>query len=87
MVFYLNPGLQINSFRFDGKEVAFERENQVVVAERQIVPGDSVILDIIYAGMVDERVCYLDMPLEVIKREKRALDFICPFGKRYAFFR
>lgn len=85
VVFYLNPGLQINSFRFDGKEVAFERENQVVVAERQIVPGDSVILDIIYAGRVDERVCYLDMPLEVIKREKRAMDFICPFGKRYAF--
>lgn len=85
VVLYLNPGLEITSFQIDGKDVAFERENQVVIAERQVVPGDSVVLHIVYAGRVDENVCYLDVPQDIIEKDRRAMDLICPFGKRYAF--
>ncbi len=85
VVLYLNPGLEINTFQIDEENFAFERENQVVIAGRQVAPGDSVVVRIDYAGSVDECVCYLDISREIIKKEKQTMDLLCPFGKRYAF--
>lgn len=85
MVFYLNPGLKVASVQIGNEYVSFRREQQVVVAEREVAPGDSLVLSVTYGGKIDEEICYLDIPGEVVYDTWQTRFLTCRFGKRYAF--
>lgn len=63
-VFYLNPGLQVKGIYLNGEKVAFERKNQVVICEREVLPGEMQNFTMEYAGTIDETIGYLDIPDE-----------------------
>lgn len=83
IVLFLNPGLRVSEVRVDGKEVAFERDNQVVVLRHGLAAGDSARVELVYGGKIDERYCYLDMPDLHYRETGRGNDFL-NFGRRYA---
>lgn len=51
IVLYLNPALKIYSMGEEGKKLSFHREQQLVVIERPLLPGDSVTLQ----RLIEER--------------------------------
>lgn len=55
---YLNPGLVINKVSAGEKKVGSFRNNQVLLLDYPLAPGDSVNLCMMYEGRIDERVCY-----------------------------
>lgn len=64
--FCLNPGMKIKNITVEGKEVPFTREEQVLIVDfgREYKPNEPLSLQINYAGNIDERLCYLDIPQE-----------------------
>ena len=83
IVLFLNPGLRVSEVLVEGEEVAFERDNQVVVLRHGLAAGDSVKVEMEYEGKIDERYCYLDMPDLHYRETGRGNDFL-NFGRRYA---
>lgn len=67
-----------------GKKFGFHRENQVIVVQKELQPGENITLRIEYDGKIDERICYLDIS---DKEYDHAywLDKKWRFGKRSAF--
>lgn len=87
---YLNPALKIYSMGEEGKKLSFHREQQLVVIERPLLPGDSVTLQLAYRGKIDETICYPDISWEnkqsAGKYEPRSrLKGLFNFGVHYAF--
>ena len=90
IVLYLNPALKIYSMGEEGKKLSFHREQQLVVIERPLLPGDSVTLQLAYRGKIDETICYPDISWEnkqsAGKYEPRSrLKGLFNFGVHYAF--
>ena len=85
IILYLNPGLEVLSLRVNESDVFFARENQAIIIKQPIFPNDTMELHIEYKGKIDERVCYLDIPDEVVFDMGQTKHFTCRFGKRYAF--
>ena len=54
LLLFLNPGLKISKLEEGGRKVPFQRERQVVVIERPLAPGDSVVFEMEYGGYIDE---------------------------------
>jgi len=82
--FYLNPSLQVTSVEVAGQSLPFTRENQVILVEKALAPGEEISMTLTYEGRIDETICYTDLP------EKDYLDNEVPerpyrFGKRYAW--
>ena len=50
LLLFLNPGLKISKLEEGGRKVPFQRERQVVVIERPLAPGDSVVFEMEYGG-------------------------------------
>ncbi len=84
VVLYLNPGLRVESLTCGQEVLPFEREKQAVIVKRALRAGDTLRLDMEYAGTVDEAVCYTDVPLKE-RRERQAYKGLYNFGKRYAW--
>lgn len=84
LIFYLNPGLSVRQLWDKGKNLVFHRENQVIVVQKELQPGENITLRIEYDGKIDERICYLDIS---DKEYDHAywLDKKWRFGKRSAF--
>lgn len=82
VLFYLNPSLEVLSVKERGKEIPVTRDHQVVRLEREVGTGERLEITVVYAGGIDERVCYLDVPDEH-QREKQFLT--CRFGKHNVF--
>ena len=60
---YLNPGLKITHVtNRHGQAIPYQREHQVIRFEQPLAPGDSITLALEYQGIIDERICYLDIP-------------------------
>ncbi len=89
MVMYLNPGLTIDSLRREGQPVPFRRDNQVIVVQLPLGPGEETNLEMAYRGNIDERICYLDIPDETYNNPRYPriglIDRAFRFGKRHAF--
>lgn len=83
--FCLNPGLKVENIRREGKEVNFTREKQILIVDfgTPVEKGDSVTFEINYRGKVDESLCYLDIPEEVL--HKQYTKFMFNIDKRYTF--
>ncbi|WP_059025633.1 hypothetical protein [Gabonibacter massiliensis] len=64
LVIYLNPGLKVNSLEIDGKMVPFKREQQAIVSEKKLKPGEKVEVTIDYEGNIENDICFLDTDSE-----------------------
>lgn len=83
--FCLNPGMEVRSITSEGKKLSFERIEHLMIVDfgRQISQGDTALLDISYDGIVDERICYLDIPEELQVTNDKVL--LMKIDKRYAY--
>ncbi|WP_294141924.1 ABC transporter permease [uncultured Sanguibacteroides sp.] len=83
VLFYLNPGLELSSLVIDGKELSFERKDQVIVVPFRMEPGARSLVTMKYSGRIDPLICYP----EIADREFTAMDFnnmLC-LGHRFFF--
>ena len=62
LVFYLNPWLEVSSVTVDGESVAFRREEQVLLVDGGVAPGEKKDVVVNYEGKIDNRFCFLDTP-------------------------
>lgn len=84
LIFSLNEGLLVNSFKLNGKETPFVRNNHLIIIENILVqPGQEVEAEISYSGKINETFCYLDIPEE--ERAEKYGKFVLNVDKRYAF--
>lgn len=83
--FCLNPGLQVKEIKSDGKTLDFSRESQILLVNfpAPVSKGDTVSLSVSYEGKIDESLCYLDVPAEVLEGKNN--DFLFNIDKRYVF--
>lgn len=84
LIFSLNEGLLVNSFKLNGKETPFVRNNHLIITENILLqPGQEVEVEISYSGKINETFCYLDIPEE--ERSEKYGKFVLNVDKRYAF--
>lgn len=85
-VFTLNPGFRITSVQTDGQALPFRRTEHLLWIEFRdtIQKKEQVHLDIEYTGRIDERICYLDIPEEVLIEQEKFMGTF-NVGKRYAY--
>lgn len=84
LIFSLNEGLQINSFKLNGQETPFVRNNHLIISENiSFLPGEETEVEISYSGKINETFCYLDIPEE--ERSEKYGKFVLNVDKRYAF--
>ncbi len=81
---YLNPDLQVTRLTVNNTPAPFTRDHQAIVIDRQILPGDSLVLNIDYSGSIDERICYLDITDDEYYNMTRG-DDVYRYGRRYIF--
>lgn len=59
LILYLNPGVTVRQVTADTANLSFSRDHQaLVIRGTRIHPGDSIHVEIRYAGMIDESICY-----------------------------
>ena len=63
-ILYLNPGLSIVSLTSEEQELFYNREGHVVVIKRRMECGEELPLRVEYEGIIDEAICYLELPDE-----------------------
>ncbi|MDR2130395.1 MAG: hypothetical protein LBP56_04400 [Odoribacteraceae bacterium] len=64
---YLNPALEVTALRDDSGPLAFTRDRQVLRVTRNLAAAERCTLDIAYEGGIDERVCYPDIPDDLVR--------------------
>ncbi len=84
-IFNLNPSLVINSVKIGGENANFERQGHLLILNpgQPLVSGDSAALEINYAGIIDEDVCFPDIDEEL--REEPFRGWVYNIDKRHAF--
>ena len=63
-ILYLNPGLSIVSLTSEEQELFYNREGHAVVIKRRMECGEELPLRVEYEGIIDEAICYLELPDE-----------------------
>ncbi len=84
VVLYLNPGLKVDKILKEGKEVSFSRDHQVLILDDKLESGDSVRYVLDYGGRIDESICYVDQPDELVFDSRTIGSSLFRSGKRYA---
>ena len=85
IILYLNPALEIISLKSEDRKISFGREGQVVRVNEALAPGDSIGLQIMYGGKINENVCYLDVVDKEIMDPDMNSQRPFYFGKNYCF--
>ena len=69
----------------EGSLLISKRDNQILLVDfgEEVLPGDTVSFSIRYSGKIDSKFCYLDIPAEVLQKERR--DFLFNIDKQYVF--
>lgn len=83
--FTLNPGFSVSEALYNGSQLQVERELHLVkitFPEEQTIE-DTVAFTLKYNGIIDERICYLDIPEELLVESVGLSKY--KMGKRYAF--
>ncbi|HRX10228.1 MAG TPA: hypothetical protein P5210_01200 [Draconibacterium sp.] len=85
LIFSLNDGLQISSFKLNGTETPFLREKHLVIVSDKVElkPGEEIKAEFSYAGKINEALCYLDIDEEVM--QEKYGKFVLNVDKRFAF--
>ncbi len=83
--FTLNPGFEVTEAVCDGAPLAFEREQHLVKVTfpEEKTTEEVVSFTLKYEGVIDERICYLDIPEELLVESGGLNKY--KIGKRYAF--
>jgi hypothetical protein len=83
--FCLNPSLLITEITENGKELKYQRDNQIINIDfgRELRQGDSAAFSIKYEGYIDDGFCYLDIPKEILQESYSSEVF--NIGKKYSF--
>lgn len=83
--FTLNPGFKVTEALHEGTPLAMEREEHLVKIKfpEEKSTEDTVRFTFKYEGVIDERICYLDIPEELLIESKGMSKY--KMGKRYAF--
>ena len=84
LILYLNPGLQIHKLAESGQDISFLRDGQAVVVERELNPGDSTVMEMVYGGKIDEDIYRVGVDNEAYFTPERQVD-VERYGKRTAF--
>ena len=87
LLFSLNPQLNIKSISIGGKDVEYERNEQLVkiIPENKVSPKEELQIRMHYLGTIDERTHFLDSDPELVKDNFTAEMF--RIRKRYAYLR
>ena len=85
LLLYLNPSLELESARVDGKDIPWKRDEQVLLLYSGLAAGEVCEVEIRYRGKIDERICYVDIPDKTFFDLSDRGDFTCRFGKRFAY--
>ncbi len=86
--FCLNPGFEITEITRNGSPVSHTRLRHLVLIDfgENLEQDETVNFTFAYRGQIDERICYLDIPEELlIQNEKINGTPLVTTGKRYAF--
>lgn len=84
IILYLNPGLEVLSIKGE-VNLPFERDKQVIRVRQKLLPDEEIALTIEYQGGIDEQVCYLSVPDNVLFSQEDNTYLQCRYGKRYLF--
>ncbi len=84
VILYLNPALNIGRITGGDRSLGFDRKNQVIVIDTVLYPGEKCVLEVVYSGGIDERVCYLDVPEREYEHPFSKIGMF-KYGKRHAF--
>lgn len=86
ILIYLNPTLQVTSIQHENQILKYTRENQIILVHKKLIPEEKLILHMEYQGQIDDALCYLEIPDQDIRQEKRIKrNQIFQFGKQYTF--
>ena len=83
LIFSLNPGFDLNKCTVEGTDKEYKRQEHLVIIENSMKPGESVNISLEYGGRPDERVCYLDVPNEILLRGEHMTFIRIP--KKFSF--
>jgi ABC-type transport system involved in multi-copper enzyme maturation permease subunit len=85
LIFSLNPDLMVQKVKIQGSDLPFERYLHIlkIILLKPFNPGDSLALEIQYAGTINENVCFLDKDPADFKENFNFEVFT--LRKRYAF--
>jgi len=84
-ILYLNPRLNVSTLKTRGKISSFHREEQVIVVEEKVGIGETLDLELNYAGGIEEHVFYLDVPEKKIREAWSWKTNLCYKGKTYYY--
>ena len=84
IILYLNPDLEVLSIKGDS-DLSFERERQVIRVRRELQPDEEIVLTVVYRGGIDERICYLGVPDDIVFEQESNAYLKCRYGKRFMF--
>lgn len=84
--FTLNPGLEVKTASMRGEALKYTREKQLLWIEfpEEINENDTVRFTLEYEGVADERICYLDIPEELLNQQEK-FNGTFNVGKRYVY--
>ena len=84
--FTLNPGFQIISVSADDFKLNYKREKHLLWIEfpKEIAGDETVRFTLEYEGVADERICYLDIPEELLIEQEKFMGTF-NVGKRYLY--
>lgn len=75
-VFSLNPGLQLQSVKWDGQEASVKRDLQLIdFSGYKLEPGQSAKLEFVYSGTPNEAANFLDVDNKTLQKAYRAFMF------------
>ena len=84
--FTLNPGFEVKSITMDGTALNYKREKHLLWIEfpQEIAEDETVRFNLEYEGIADERICYLDIPEELLIEQEKFMNTF-NVGKRYLY--
>ncbi len=84
--FTLNPGFEVKSVSMNGSPLHFQRDKHLlqITFPQEIAEEDTVRFDLKYEGIADERICYLDIPEELLIEQEKFMNTF-NVGKRYVY--
>ncbi|WP_294140450.1 hypothetical protein [uncultured Sanguibacteroides sp.] len=84
LLLFLNPGLKIDKIESGGQNLPFHRDQQVIVIERPLTPGENIELKIEYKGTIDEDIYQVNIPDDTFFSPRTKSDGE-NYGNRTAF--
>lgn len=85
IILYLNPALKVTSVQAGGKELAYTRNEQVILIDKELLPQEKLSIVLKYSGGIDPDICYTDVDDKDFLANTKASVFEYRYGKRYVY--